>query len=115
MASALLGLGYGLCLREGLLDVETFSPPEVRGRVIGIYYVFTDLGFGLPPLLVWLNPQVGYALLFVALVGFAIRLQLRIAKCPADRGAFVRVRLSPLLKRLSSHHVILRAVHDELF
>ncbi len=59
VASVFLGLAYGLCLREGLLDVETFSPPEKRGAVIGIYYVATYIGFGYPPLIEWLSGFVG--------------------------------------------------------
>lgn len=59
IASVFLGLAYGLCLREGLLDVETFSPPEKRGAVIGVYYVATYIGFGYPPLIEWLAGYVG--------------------------------------------------------
>ncbi|WP_297850222.1 MFS transporter [uncultured Corynebacterium sp.] len=59
VASVFLGLAYGLCLREGLLDVETFSPPEKRGAVIGVYYVATYIGFGYPPLIEWLSGFVG--------------------------------------------------------
>lgn len=59
VASVFLGLAYGLCLREGLLDVETFSPPDKRGAVIGAYYVATYIGFGYPPLIEWLSGFVG--------------------------------------------------------
>lgn len=59
VASMSLGTAYGLCLREGLLDIETFSPPKHRGTAIGIYYVFTYLGFGLPVLLEALLPIAG--------------------------------------------------------
>ena len=61
-AAVFLGLAYGLCLREGLLDVDTFSPPEKRGSVIGVYYVATYIGFGFPPLIEWLNGYVGPSL-----------------------------------------------------
>lgn len=72
VATVLLGLGYGLCLREGLLDVEAFAPAEARGRVIGIYYVFAYLGFTLPPLNVWLIPRVGPSVLYVVLASGAV-------------------------------------------
>src|SRR5699024_5630398 len=49
----LLGMAYGLCLREGLLDVEEFSPSYRRGTTLGIFYVFAYLGFALPVLLEW--------------------------------------------------------------
>ena len=83
VASMLLGTAYGLCLREGLLDIETFSPPKHRGTAIGIYYVFTYLGFGLPVLLEWLLPIAGpsvplFVLAVVAVGSATVRaLQLR--------------------------------------
>lgn len=83
VASMSLGTAYGLCLREGLLDIETFSPPKHRGTAIGIYYVFTYLGFGLPVLLEWLLPIAGpsvplFVLAVVAVGSATVRaLQLR--------------------------------------
>ncbi|HEY4558895.1 MAG TPA: MFS transporter [Enteractinococcus sp.] len=59
-AVLLLGTSYGLCLREGLLDVEAYAPPARRGATLGIYYVFTYLGFALPVVLEWLLPVTGY-------------------------------------------------------
>ncbi len=59
VACVSLGLGYGLCLREGLLDVETLAPANRRGLLTGIFYVATYLGFGLPVLLVAIRPTVG--------------------------------------------------------
>jgi MFS family permease len=61
-----MGLAYGLCLREGLLDVETLSPPASRGSLTGIFYVATYLGFGLPLLLTLLTPYAGVVLPAVA-------------------------------------------------
>ena len=72
VASVFLGLAYGLCLREGLLDVETFSPPEKRGAVIGVYYVATYIGFGYPPLIEWLAGFVGPSLPYWVLAGLAL-------------------------------------------
>lgn len=72
LATLFLGLGYGLCLREGLLDVNTFSPPASRGRVIGLYYVATYIGFGLPPLIAWLTPRVGASWPFVVVSSLAV-------------------------------------------
>ncbi|MFC3849987.1 MFS transporter [Corynebacterium hansenii] len=75
-ASMALGTAYGLCLREGLLDIETFSPPEHRGTAIGIYYVFTYLGFGLPVLLEALlhiaGPTIPLLVLAAVAVGSAL-------------------------------------------
>ncbi|MGB3887423.1 MFS transporter [Gordonia sp. (in: high G+C Gram-positive bacteria)] len=72
-ASVLLGTGYGLCLREGLLDVETFAPLDKRGLATGIFYVGTYLGFGLPVLLRSIAPSVGITapILVLALMAVA--------------------------------------------
>ncbi|SDL57343.1 Major Facilitator Superfamily protein [Corynebacterium mycetoides] len=72
VAALLLGTAYGLCLRDGLLDVDTYSPPAHRGRVIGIYYVATYIGFALPPFIQWLEPRVGPTLPFFALSALAL-------------------------------------------
>lgn len=59
VTSVVLGSAYGLCLRAGLVDVGTLTPPEHRGVTVGIYYVCTYLGFGLPVLLEALRDGVG--------------------------------------------------------
>ncbi len=61
VAVVVLGLAYGLCLREGLVDVELLAPRDSRGLVIGIFYVCTYLGFGLPVLLEVIEPWAGLA------------------------------------------------------
>ncbi|QWC85247.1 MFS transporter [Nocardioidaceae bacterium] len=55
----LLGTAYGLCLREGLLDVQALCPPGRRGALTGVFYVTTYLGFALPLLLTVLEPALG--------------------------------------------------------
>jgi MFS family permease len=47
----LLGCGSGLCLREGLIDLEAAAPQRIRGALTGVFYAVTYLGFGLPLLL----------------------------------------------------------------
>ena len=47
----ILGCASGLCLRAGLIDLETTAPQRVRGGLTGIFYVVTYIGFGLPLLL----------------------------------------------------------------
>lgn len=59
VVAVVLGVGYGLCLRQGLVDVETLSPPQLRGTLTGVFYAVTYLGFGLPVLLVAIEPTVG--------------------------------------------------------
>ena len=71
-ASVVLGTAYGLCLREGLLDIETFSPADRRGTAIGIYYVFTYLGAGTAVLLSWLLPIAGPTLPLLVIATIAL-------------------------------------------
>ncbi|MCT6734890.1 MULTISPECIES: MFS transporter [Rhodococcus] len=66
-----LGTAYGLCLREGLLDLESLAPPASRGALTGIFYVGTYLGFGLPVLLVVIEPTMGPSLPLVILAAVA--------------------------------------------
>ena len=43
-----LGCASGLCLREGLIDLEAAAPPHLRGALTGVFYVVTYVGFALP-------------------------------------------------------------------
>lgn len=88
-ATALLGLAYGLCLREGLLDVDEYIPPEKRGRVIGLYYVATYIGFGISPLIAWITPRVGPSLPFAVFAALAAGSAL-IRSAQIRRGYLVR-------------------------
>jgi MFS family permease len=47
----ILGCASGLCLREGLIDLEAAAPQRVRGALVGVFYVVTYVGFGLPLIL----------------------------------------------------------------
>ncbi|MGC0365550.1 hypothetical protein ABH922_003534 [Rhodococcus sp. 27YEA15] len=67
VCTLVLGVAYGLCLREGLLDLESLAPAARRGTLTGIFYVGTYLGFGLPLLLVVLEPIVGPSVPLLAL------------------------------------------------
>ena len=69
---AAMGLSYGLCLREGLLDLETLAPPERRGLLTGLFYVVTYIGFGLPLLLEVVRPLAGLTVPFVILAVVAL-------------------------------------------
>ena len=72
LAAPILGAAYGLSLREGLLGIEAYTPPARRGTAIGIYYVFTYLGFGLPVLLDALLPVWGAVLPLLVLSALAV-------------------------------------------
>ncbi|GAB3593569.1 MFS transporter [Corynebacterium faecale] len=72
VASLFLGAAYGISLREGLLGIETYTPTGRRGTAIGIYYVFTYLGFGLPVLLDALLPTMGATLPLLLVAALAV-------------------------------------------
>lgn len=72
VTSVALGSAYGLCLRAGLVDVETLTPPEHRGVTVGIYYVCTYLGFGLPVLLEALRTGIGTTTPLLVLAALAL-------------------------------------------
>lgn len=44
-----LGCASGLCLREGLIDLQVAAPQRVRGALVGVFYVVTYVGFRPPP------------------------------------------------------------------
>ncbi|ROZ59821.1 MFS transporter [Rhodococcus sp. WS1] len=71
VCALVLGTAYGLCLREGLLDLESLAPQASRGALTGIFYVGTYLGFGLPVLLVVIEPTMGPSLPLVILAAVA--------------------------------------------
>ena len=68
----LMGAAYGLCLREGLLDVETLAPPSRRGLLTGVFYVVTYIGFGLPLLLVVVRGPLGPSVPLLACAAVAV-------------------------------------------
>ena len=51
LAAVMLGVGYGGCLIAGLRFIETSTAPRTRGRVTGVYYALTYVGFAAPLLL----------------------------------------------------------------
>jgi MFS family permease len=59
VVAVVLGTAYGLCLRQGLIDIETLAPRHLRGTLTGVFWAVTYLGFGLPVLLVTIEPAVG--------------------------------------------------------
>ena len=78
-----LGCASGLCLREGLIDLEAAAPQRVRGALTGVFYMVTYVGFGLPLLLTVLGSATASAIILTvmaalalaAAVGRAVRLQ----------------------------------------
>lgn len=48
VCSVVLGCAYGLCLGQGLRDVERLAPLASRGAATGLFYVVSYSGFALP-------------------------------------------------------------------
>lgn len=91
VTSVVLGSAYGLCLRAGLVDVELLTPSDRRGLTVGVFYVCTYLGFGLPVLLEALRVRTGTVAPLLVLSGLAVtaavlrEFQSRIAKTTPRR------------------------------
>ena len=47
LCAVVLGSAYGLCLGQGLQDVERLAPRHARGLVTGLFYVVSYSGFAL--------------------------------------------------------------------
>ncbi|WP_264042891.1 MFS transporter [Mycobacterium paraffinicum] len=60
-----LGSASGLCLREGLIDLEAAAPKRLRGALVGAFYVVTYIGFGLPLILTTVASAVSTTILAV--------------------------------------------------
>ncbi|MGZ4510826.1 MAG: MFS transporter [Mycobacterium sp.] len=63
-----LGCASGLCLREGLIDLEAAAPKHLRGALVGAFYVVTYIGFGLPLILTTVGSAVSTTILAVMAV-----------------------------------------------
>lgn len=72
LAVAVLGAASGLCLSNGLVDIERLAPTTARGKLTGVFYGFAYLGFGLPLLLEVLRPAIGDTAPMVALTAIAV-------------------------------------------
>lgn len=63
-----LGCASGLCLREGLIDLEAAAPAHVRGALTGAFYVVTYVGFALPLVLATVGSAASVVILSVMAV-----------------------------------------------
>lgn len=63
-----LGCASGLCLREGLIDLEAAAPPHLRGALTGVFYVVTYVGFALPLVLATVGSAASVVILSVMAV-----------------------------------------------
>jgi Major Facilitator Superfamily len=59
LAALLLGAGYGGCLIAGLQFIEASTTFETRGRLTGLYYALTYVGFASPLVLAQVARVIG--------------------------------------------------------
>ena len=67
----ILGCASGLCLREGLIDLEAAAPQRVRGALTGAFYTVTYIGFGLPLLLTLAGSSAASAIILAVMTVLA--------------------------------------------
>jgi MFS family permease len=71
-SSIVLGMGYGLCLVAGLVEVQRLAHPEALAGLTAIYYVLTYIGFAAPYLLALADHLTGYPTLLLVTAGLAL-------------------------------------------
>lgn len=71
-SSIVLGMGYGLCLVAGLVEVQRLAHPEALAGLTAIYYVLTYIGFAAPYVLALAAHLTGYPTLLLITAGLAL-------------------------------------------
>jgi predicted MFS family arabinose efflux permease len=71
-SSIVLGIGYGLCLVAGLVEVQRLAHPDALAGLTAIFYVLTYIGFAAPYLLALAAHLTGYATLLLITAGLAL-------------------------------------------
>ena len=72
LTAVILGCAYGLCLGQGLQDVERLAPRDARGLVTGLFYVVSYSGFALPFVLNTYEDPIGPSAPLVVLAALAL-------------------------------------------
>jgi MFS family permease len=66
VTAVLFGVGYGICIVSGLVEVQAMAEPSSLAGLTGIYYALTYVGFALPVVLAALARAVSYGVLLTA-------------------------------------------------
>jgi hypothetical protein len=69
VVGALYGIGFGICMVSGLVEVQALADPDEVAGLTAIYYSLTYIGFVLPFVLAALAPVASYQ---VSLLGVAV-------------------------------------------
>jgi MFS family permease len=84
VAAAALGIGYGLGLVSGLLEVQRIAAPAELAGLSAVFYVLTYVGFAIPVALAHLTGVAGYPTLLAVLAGLSL-LSLAVVRVQAPR------------------------------
>jgi MFS family permease len=84
VAAAVLGVGYGLGLVSGLLEVQRIATPAELAGLSAVFYVLTYVGFAIPVALAHLTGVAAYPTLLAALAGLSL-LSLAVVRVQAPR------------------------------
>jgi MFS family permease len=60
LAAVVLGVGYGICLVSGLLEVERLAQPDDLAALVAIYYTLAYFGLAVPYVVSLIAPSTGY-------------------------------------------------------
>ena len=71
-SSTVLGVGYGLCLVAGLVEVQRLAHPEALAGLTAIFYVLTYIGFAAPYVLALAAHLASSATLLLIPAGLAL-------------------------------------------
>lgn len=77
----MLGVAYGLCLVDGLVEVQRIAEPSTLGALTASYYAITYLGFAAPYLLTALSPLTSPAVLLTIGAGLAVATAVLVTQC----------------------------------
>ncbi|WP_170324104.1 MFS transporter [Cryptosporangium phraense] len=77
--SVLFGLGYGVCIVCGLVEVQAMADPAALAGLTGIYYSLTYIGFTFPVALAALAAHTSYAVLLAVVAAVCAACALTVA------------------------------------
>jgi hypothetical protein len=88
LVAIVLGLGYGVCLVAGLVEIRSMAGADALGGITGIYYALTYTGFALPALLAALAGIASYAELLTVLAAICLTCGLVVGTSTHDEYGF---------------------------
>ncbi|MET8866048.1 MFS transporter [Nonomuraea sp. NPDC004580] len=71
-AAAVLGMGYGIAVVSGLLEIQRMAGADDLAGLTGVYYMLAYTGFLLPALLAGLSAWLPYPIMLTAVAGVAL-------------------------------------------